>query len=160
MFDNVGRIIGAGVSLGVYVLLAFGYASLTDGRTNTFWYSLLVLGAFGLLFMTVNAIGASVAWRLHSKHRIVGEMIEMLRKNSFPMREYATDNFANYLARLEDNTDYPMELRKVVDQIEKSRLMAEEAGMLNGFRYERAWEAAFDEYAPKSLAAKQSPTFT
>ncbi len=158
MFDNVGRIIAAGVSLGIYVLLALGYASLTDGHTNTFWYSLLVLGAFGLLFVIVNAIGTSVAWWLHSKHRIVGEMIEMLRKNSFPMREYATDNFANYLARLEGNTGYPVELRKVVDQIEKSRLMAEEAGMLNGFRYERAWDAAFEEYAPKAQAAKHSPT--
>lgn len=158
MFDNVGRIIASGVSLAIYALLALGYASLVDGQTKTFWNALLVLGVFGLLFTVVNTIGTSIAWRLHSKRQVVAEMVEMLRKNSFPMREYATDNFGNYLARLEDNSHYPEALRKVVEQIERYRLVAEEAGILHGFRYERAWDAAFDQYAPKNLSAKHSPT--
>lgn len=54
----------------------------------------------------------------------------------------------------------PETLRKVVEQIERSRLVAEESGILHGFRYDRAWEVAFDEYAPKSLADKPSQTFT
>src|SRR5262245_12348927 len=65
-----------------------------------FWH---VLGLYALAVVvlgTLNALGASLVWRLGGKAYAVRYFVALMRNAGLPPREYASDDLGNYLARV------------------------------------------------------------
>jgi hypothetical protein len=131
-----------------YIPLAWIYSALEGGSARAFWKGLGVLIAAKLLFTIIEAIGSTVAWRLHGRRRLISQFVEFLNANNLPKREFAQDDLGRYLARLSDKK-YDESVRRLAIEINQSRLLMENAGPLVGMRYAAAWEAALDIYSPK-----------
>jgi hypothetical protein len=94
-------------------------------------------------------------WKLYGRKLAVKNALAFLKGNQYPQREYAHDNFGNYLARIQDDPQYPPTLRQSAVDIERVLDLIEEAGITVGARAHSAYNMALDIYAPRSLARRQ-----
>ena len=78
-----------------YLLVTWGYTELTNGDTKTFWTALGILLGVRVFFSLIETLGSVLSWRLYGKNFMVQKMLEVLRANKFPMREYSHDNILN-----------------------------------------------------------------
>lgn len=131
-----------------YVLLSWGYAQVMD---DNFWKVLGVLIAARLFFSTIETIGSIFSWRLYGKKKIVQLNLNILEFNNFPKREFEHDDFLNYLARIEINDDFSVQLKVVAKNWEQSLAFFEHTGILIGMRMHAAAADALDIYSPKKI---------
>ena len=148
MTNNKTHVISALYAFVPYVPLAWIYSALEDGSARAFWKGLSVLIAAKLMFVMIETIGSTVAWRLHGRRQLIAQFVEFLNVNNLPKREFAQDNLGGYLARLSDEK-YDEGVRRLAVEINQSRLLMENTGPLVGMRYEAAWEAALDIYSQR-----------
>jgi hypothetical protein len=131
-----------------YVLLSWGYAQVMD---DNFLKVLGVLIAARLFFSTIETIGSIFSWRLYGKKKIVQLNLNILEFNNFPKRDFEHDDFLNYLARIEINDDFSVQLKVVAKNWEQSLAFFEHTGILIGMRMHAAAADALDIYSPKKI---------
>ncbi|MEW5943720.1 MAG: hypothetical protein AB1710_07705 [Pseudomonadota bacterium] len=149
MTDTRSQIIMASFAWVPYVLVSWGYARLSDG---SFWSALGVLLAIRLFFSVIETLGSVFAWRLYGRRKMIERNLAMLRANNFPKRQYAHDDFLNYLSRIEDDETCPQQLKMAAKQWEQALAFFESSGILLGMRMHAAADAALDIYSPKHEA--------
>lgn len=150
------QLIIVGFSLVPYLLVSWGYAELTDGRTETFWTAFGVLVGFRLFFSVIETLGSVLSWRLYGRKLMVQKMLEALRTNTFPKRFYSHDDILGYLARIEDSEEVSSSVKSAAKQLEFMLVTFENLGILAGARMYSATEAALEVYSPRG-AAKEFP---
>jgi hypothetical protein len=121
---------------------------LTDGPAREFWVALGVLLAIRLFFSIIEALGGILSWRVYGKKVMIERNLKLLRANHFPKREYAHDDFAGYLARIEQGPKYSEQLKAVAQQMYFVLSFFESAGMLSGMRMHAAADEALNIYSP------------
>jgi hypothetical protein len=139
-----------------YLLVAWIFAVMTDGKTSTFWKALLILILLRTFFAVIDTLGKVLRWRLWGRKLLVAHALNWLTSRQFPQRKYADDNMGNYLARIEQDPEQPLALRMAVAELERMFLVYEEFGILVGARFHEAYRVAFEQYAPPSRASKRS----
>ena len=135
-----------------YILVTWGYAKWTDGDAKTFWTALCVLLAIRLFFYIIETLGDVLSWRLYRRKIMVDNAVTALRTDKFPPREYNSDDLGNYLARIEQDPQYPATLRNAAVNLDQNLATIEQYGILVGARAWEVWEAALDIYSPRSKA--------
>jgi hypothetical protein len=60
----------------------------------------------------------------------VKEAVAFLRTNGFPARQDAHDNFLTYLARIQDDPQYPAALRESAKEMEPTLALIEQVGII------------------------------
>ena len=100
-------------SLIPYLVVAWGYREMTEGDANTFWIALSVLLGVRLFFSVTETLGNVLYWRLYGRKLAVGNAVAYLRASEYPPRQYAHDNFGNYLARIQDGPRVPSNAKSV-----------------------------------------------
>jgi hypothetical protein len=152
MNDAKSRVITWAFSLIPYLLVTWGYTEFTDGGLKEFGIAFCVLFGIRLFFTVIETIGGILAWRLYGRQNTVQRMVTTLRANNFPMRKYFHDDFGNYLARIDDEEEYPQAIRGMAKEIDHSLELFDELGAFAGWRYGAAWNAALDIYSPRENA--------
>jgi len=104
-------------------------------------------------FSVIETLGNVLDWRLYGRKLAVGNAVAFLKASEYPTRKYSHDNFGNYLARIQDDPEYPATLRRSVREIEHMLPMVEQVGISVGVRAHSTFEAALDVYAPPSQAS-------
>lgn len=135
-----------------YALVAWGYTELADGNCEMFWTAFGVLLGARLFFSIIESLGGILWWRLYGKKNTVQKVLEMLRVNRFPLREYKHDDISNYIARIKGNDEILPPVKIAAYQLEFLLATSEDRGILEGARIFSAAEIALDAYSPKSLA--------
>ena len=97
MNDAGSRTIMALFAFVPYLLVSWAYMALVNGGGNQFWAAFGVLLAARLFFCIIETLGSILSWRLFGKRLMINKFLELLRANNFPKREYAHDDFLNYL---------------------------------------------------------------
>jgi hypothetical protein len=152
MNDTRSRIVLAMYSLVPYALVSWAYMALVDRSTTEFWSAFGVLIAARTFFSIIEGLGGILSWRLYGKQVTVQKFLHFLRSNDFPKREYAHDDFLNYLARIEDEPEYSTSAKAAAKEIHVLLAAYESTGILVGARMHAASDAALDLYSPKSIA--------
>lgn len=135
-----------------YILVTWGYTKLTGGDTKAFWVALGALLGIRLFFLIIETLGDVLSWRLYRRGIAVGNAIAFLKANGYPPRKYSHDDFLNYLARIQGDSEYPETLRTSALQMERILAAFEQLGILGGARAWTVFDAALDLYAPKTQA--------
>jgi len=151
MNDTRSRVILALFALIPYLLVSWAYMAFVDGGASEFWRTFGLLIVVRLFFSVIETLGSILSWRLYGKKFMVNRFLELLRANHFPKRQYAHDDFLNYLARIEDGP-YPPSVKASAKEINFILATFENMGILLGMRMHSATEAALDAYSPKSQA--------
>lgn len=155
MNDTRSRIIMVLFAFVPYLLASWGYMVLVDGTSREFWSALGLLVAVRLFFNLIETLGGVLSWRLYGKKYMVDKFLEFLRTSNFPKREYAHDDFLNYLARIQDGLQYAASLKASAKEIYFLLSTFESMGILLGVRMHSASEAALEVHSPRDKA----PTF-
>ncbi len=58
----------------------------------------------------------------------------------------------NYLARIQNGTEYPTKVKLAAARLESSITVHEEIGILMGARFNQAADAALERYSPRAQA--------
>lgn len=146
MNDTPSKIIMALFAWVPYVLVSWGYANLSDGN---FWSVLGVLLAVRFFFGVIETLGSVLAWRLYGRNKMIEKNLTMLRANNFPKRQYAHDDFLNYLSRIEGDETGPQQIKLAARQWEQVLAFFESSGILLGMRMHAATDEALNIYSPK-----------
>lgn len=149
MNDAGSRTIMALFAFVPYLLVSWAYMALVNGGGNQFWAAFGVLLAARLFFCIIETLGSILSWRLFGKKLMINKFLELLRANNFPKREYAHDDFLNYLSRIEDNPQHAASLKTSAKEIYFLLSTFESMGILLGMRMHSASETALDVYSPK-----------
>ena len=152
MNDTRSRIIFALFAFVPYILVSWAYMALANGSSREFWSAFGVLIGARFFFSVIETFGSVLSWRLYGKKLTVSKFLLLLQSNNFPKREYAHDDFLNYLARIDDGPQYPMSIKTAAKEIYSLLSTYESIGILPGARMHAASEAALDAYSPKSEA--------
>ena len=135
-----------------YVFVSWGYAKLTG---SGFWPTLGVLFAVRFFFGVIETLGSILAWRVYGKQKMIERNLSLLRANNFPKRQYAHDDFQNYLGRIEGDEAYSQQLKIAAKQWYQVLAFFETSGILLGMRMHAAANDALDIYSPK----REAPAF-
>lgn len=135
-----------------YLLVSWAYMAFVNGDASQFWRAFAALYAARLFFSVIDTIGDALAWRLHGKKLMTEKFLLILRANNFPKREYAHDDFTNYLARIGDLSNFSTSVSASAKEIYLLLSTFEGIGIFPGARMHAATEAALDVYSPKSEA--------
>jgi len=155
-----------------YILISWGYAELIHGDSKEFWSVLGLLLLARLFFSIIETLGSVLSWRLYGKKIMVNKILEGLRVNNFPKREYAHDDLSTYLFRMyeeqpppspwdfiitegseEKEAKYPESLKTSAKEMSRALEASRSfGGILAGMRMNSAAEAALDIYSPRSEA--------
>lgn len=149
MNDTRSQIIMALSAWVPYVLVSWGYAVVSD---SSFWFALGVILAIRLFFSVIETLGSILTWRLYGRKKAIEKNLSMLRANDFPKRQYAHDDFLNYLSRIEDDATSPEQLKMAARQWEQALAFFESSGILLGMRMHAAADEALNIYSPKHEA--------
>ena len=152
MNDARSQIITALLAFVPYLLVSWGYTTLTNGNAKDFWVALGVLLLVRLFFGIIETLGAVLSWRVYGKKLMVKKHLEFLRTHNFPRRTYAHDNISAYLLRIEDGPEYSAPLKTTAKEMRSVLELCEGFGILLGMRMHSAAEAALDVYSPRSEA--------
>ena len=153
--DTKNLLVGMAFSWVPYVAVAWGYKWYTDGDSRSFWYALIALIVLRAFFSIIETLGSVLLWRVYGRRTTMQEYLEILRSNKMPGRHYAEEDHADYLTRIQEQSDQPEGIRKVAREIEWALQALERVGFLTGRRVHSAAEDAFNLYSPKS----QAPTY-
>lgn len=134
-----------------YFIVSWAYMALVDGRAGQFWSAFGVLVAVRLFFSIIETLGSILSWRLYGRKFMVSKFLGFLRVNNFPKREYAHDDFSNYLARIEEGP-YTASVKASAKEIYFILSTFESMGILLGMRMHSASDVALDAYSPRSEA--------
>ncbi len=149
------RVILLFFSMVPYLLVSWGYTTLTDGDTKAFWTAMGCLLGARLFFGLIETLGDVLMFHLYGKKFAVERVVKILRAHEFPMREYEHDDFSAYLCRIYDNfANYPQSLKSTAREIEGGLIMLESVAVWPSARLWSACDAALDIYAPKERATK------
>lgn len=146
MNDTRSQLIMALFAWVPYVLVSWGYAKLSD---SGFWSVLGVLLAARIFFSVIETLGSILAWRLYGRKMMIERNLSILRANNYPKRQYAHDDFLNYLSRIEVNDTFPQEIKIAARQWEQVLALFESFGILPGMRMHAAADEALNIYSPK-----------
>lgn len=135
-----------------YLLVSWWYKALTDGGVKEFWIAFGVLLAVRLFFSAIETLGSILVWRLYGKRIIVKRHLDFMRANNFPMRKYSDDDFLDYLARIEDDPEYPASIKGLGKEMRAVLVTCEGLGILLGMRMHSAADEALDVYSPRANA--------
>lgn len=138
-----------------YALVTWGYTKLTNGDGETFCIALGVLLGIRLFFYSIETLGDVLSWRIYRRKIAVDNALMFFRSNGFPPRRFSHDDLSNYLARIEDDPQWPETLRKSAVDIYRYLAMIEQLGILVGARTWAVWEEALDIFAPRSEAIER-----
>lgn len=152
MNDTRSRIIFLLFAFVPYTLVSWAYMALANGSSREFWSALGVLISARFFFSIIETFGSLLSWQLYGKKLTVRKVLFLLQFNNFPKREYAHDDFLNYLARIDDGAQYPTSIKTAAKEIYYLLSTYENIGILLGARMHAASEAALDAYSPKSEA--------
>lgn len=152
MNDKRSQIVLAIFVLVPYVLVSWAYMALADGGTKEFWSAFGALVAARTFFSLIETVGSVLSWRLYGKKLTVEKFLLFLRTNNFPKREYAHDDFLNYLARIDDGPQYPGSVKYAAKEIHSLLATYESIGILIGARVHAASEVALNAFSPRSEA--------
>jgi hypothetical protein len=144
-----GKIIAGLVSFAVYVVAAWLIAKIFDA---SIWRSFGVLVAARLFFGVIEGAAGILNWRLFGRRVTVSRFLEILRSNNCPSRFYQHDDFLNYLARIDGDTNLPESARRAAKVLHEMLGLFEAQGILIGARMHAASELALEAYSPKANA--------
>ncbi len=136
-----------------YLLLTYIAFIFFDGNKD-FWQLFLLILALRFVFFITDIFGQIIAWRLHTKKTVIDGALAIFREYKFPQRYYAHDTFSNYLYRIIEG-DIKIKDPKVLEQaklLEHSLELSSNMGMLAEARLNKAYEEAYNLYAPVSNA--------
>jgi hypothetical protein len=141
-----------------YAAVSWAYAAFVDGGWPDFWKCFGVLTAVRLFFSVIEGMGGILVWRIYGRSVAVAHWLKFFRENNFPPKEYASDDFGNYRARLMALYKRPTDVPYLASEIESLLLSYEQRGILVGMRMNAAIEEAFRRYqATQPPAAKADP---
>lgn len=132
-----------------YALVAWGYTKLSHG---SYFSTLGILVAMRLFFSIIESVGSILSWRLYGKKKAIERNLTLLRSNKFPKRQYAHDNFLQYLVRIEQDESCPLQIKSAAKQWEQALALFEDSGILLGMRMYSAADEALNIYSPKDEA--------
>lgn len=144
------------VSLTPYLLVAWAFTALGDGEWATFWGVLLALIVVRALFGLLDMLCGILQWRLWGRTHLVSQALNWFKTHQFPQRQFADDDLGNYLARIADDPGHPIALTSAAKELEGLFGIFEGLGILAGARFRLAYQDAFEQYAPRSRAERQS----
>jgi hypothetical protein len=136
-----------------YLLLTYIASIFFDGNKD-FWELFLLILGFRFVFYITDTFGQIIAWRLHTKKTVIDGALSIFRKYKFPQRYYAHDTFSAYLYRVLEG-EIKSKDPKVLEQaklFEHSLQQSSDLGILVEARLNKAYEEAYDLYAPPSNA--------
>lgn len=136
-----------------YLLLTY-IASIFFNDNKDFWQLFLLILALRFVFFITDTFGQIIAWRFHTKKTVIDGALAIFRNYKFPQRYYAHDTFSNYLYRIIEG-DIKITDPKVIEQaklFEHSLELSSDMGMLAEARLNKAYEEAYNLYAPASNA--------
>lgn len=79
-------------------------------------------------------------------------MLAHLSQNKMPRRYYSHDDLLNYLARVTDDEDAPVQAKTAARETELMAKFYESLGIVASARFHAATEAALEEYSPRASA--------
>ena len=152
MNDTKSGLIVLSLSIVPYAAVAWIYSSFVgDGSQRGFWVALGALLAVRLFFSVIETFGGLLRWRLYQKRRTIASIVQVLRANKFPLKEYETDSFSMYLSRILQDYEPKPDVVRAAREFETMMTFTYELGVLPGMRYSAAADAAFDIYAPTAV---------
>ena len=141
-----------------YAAVSWAYAAFVDGGWPDFWKCFGVLSAIRFFFSVIEGVGGILVWRIYGRRVAVAHWLKFFRENNFPPKEYASDDFGNYRARLAACYRRRADAPYLASEIEVLLLSYEHRGILIGMRMHAAIEEAFRRYqATQPTAAKADP---
>jgi hypothetical protein len=148
--DERSKMIAGAISAIPYLAIAWAYSRYVANDNRFFWKALGVLFAVRAIYALIEMLGASLAYRLYGRRKMIDRTLQVLRANTFPKnRAMAHDDFDNYIYRIKDNDEYSPALRSLARDIEVAMSMIEGQGAVTGMRLRSAQNAALDIYAPR-----------
>jgi hypothetical protein len=111
------------------ILIAWGYAKLTDGGWQDLWIAILVLQALYLALWLKRAVWAWFVWWVYGKRVIARATEKYFSDNKFPPPEMWVGGLGDYLEQI---------LGDEYERPETKLKAAFEQGTLNGYKLARA----------------------
>lgn len=147
-------ILTALISIAPYFLAAIVYTQATNGNGLGYWEFLGWLIAIRTGYALAEVLASTISWRLYAKRYMVDRYVLFLKSNNFPKRQYSSDGVSSYLARIDGYSE--AKIQAAISQIQFLLTTHEDLGIISGARVSSAWEAALDEYSPRSDAPEFS----
>jgi hypothetical protein len=141
------QMFAGGLSVAVYLVVAWIGAKLFDLQLWTVFVGLIVARAF---FGLIEGAATFLNWRFAGRKSAVQGFLEVLRANNFPPRENEHDDFLGYLARLDSDYQPKPDYKRAAKELYTFLASTETRGILAGMRVHAASDAALDIYSPKS----------
>jgi hypothetical protein len=146
------------LSLIPYAAVSWAYAAFVDGGWPDFWKCFGLLSVVRVFFSVIEGMGGILVWRIYGRRVAVAHWLKYFRENKFPPKEYASDDFGNYRARLMSVYKRPVDVPFLASEIDSWLASCEQRGILLGMRMNAAVEEAFRRYqATQPPAAKAGP---
>jgi len=136
-----------------YLLLTY-IVSIFFNDNKNFWQLFLLILALRFVFFLTDTFYQIIAWRFYTKKNVIDRALAIFKKYKFPQRYYAHDTFSNYLYRIIEG-DIKIKDPKVIEQaklFEHSLELSSDMGILAEARLNKAYEEAYNLYAPVSNA--------
>lgn len=132
-----------------YALVGWAISRLID---SSFWAALGWLLATRLFFFVIEFSGSYLLWRFHGRHQMKAAMLAHLSQNKMPRRYYSHDDLLNYLARVANDEDAPVQAKTAARETELMAKFYESLGIVASARFHTATEAALEVYSPRASA--------
>src|ERR1700729_2942940 len=142
MNQAVSASIVLALSLIPYAAVSWAYAAFVDGGWPDFWKGFGLLSVVRVFFSVIEGMGGILVWRIYGRRVAVAHWLKFFRENNFPPKEYASDDFGNYRARLISLYRRPTDVAFLAAEIESLLLSYEQRGILVGMRMNAAVEQA------------------
>jgi hypothetical protein len=80
--------------------VAWGFTKVIDGGKQEFFWTLGILIALRLAYLTMEFVIGIVVWRVYGRRVAVNNFVAIMREGKLPKRVYCTDDTSSYLTRI------------------------------------------------------------
>ena len=140
--DFKTQFVGNQIASAPYLLIVAVVVVLVPSLS--FWKALVLLIGIRFMIGLVETLGLVLSWGIYGREKAVIDFVALLHHNKFPGRYCKSDDFLNYLARIEDDETLEPEVRHSAREMGSLLGMYESVGMLQGARMHNVSERALE----------------
>jgi hypothetical protein len=154
--DFKTKFIGNLVASAPYLFVIWGVVALVP--SVSVWGAVVLVIGTRFVIGLVETLGLVFSWHVYGREKAVMDFVAVLHHNKFPARYDKSDDFLNYLARIEADDSLDPHVRHSAREMGSLLGMYESMGILQGARMHNVSELALEAYSPRSSAPDPDAT--